>query len=175
MWTQAEEETLAIVGLGANIAPEQNIAAALRLINARVRIQAVSTFYRTAPIGRPQQPAYINGVIAARTVETPRTLKFEVLREIERQLGRVRTADKFAPRPIDLDLLLYGDRVLDEPDLRLPDPDLFTRDFLSAGVREIAPQLMPKARPPRHLPDQSAHEMTPLPAFTQRMKEMLQL
>jgi 7,8-dihydro-6-hydroxymethylpterin-pyrophosphokinase len=89
-------------------------------------------------------------------------LKFEVLRRIEAALGRRRGPDKYAPRPIDLDLLLYGDSVVEEPDLVLPDPDLRTRPFLAAALQELAPGLI---EPVAGFPGE------PLAEFSRRLKE----
>jgi len=72
----------------------------------------------------------------------PRDLKFGLLRRIEADLGRVRTADKYAARTIDLDILLYGDRIIDQPDLKVPDPDLRERAFLIVPLAELAPDVV---------------------------------
>jgi 2-amino-4-hydroxy-6-hydroxymethyldihydropteridine diphosphokinase len=133
--------TIAYIAVGANIEPERNILAALEMLDAAAPVCAVSTFYRTAPIGRPEQPEYLNGVVAVLHDGSARELKYGILRPIEAALGRVRTADKFAARTIDLDVILHGDTVCDEPELRLPDPDLRTRAFIAAPLLEIAPEL----------------------------------
>jgi 2-amino-4-hydroxy-6-hydroxymethyldihydropteridine diphosphokinase len=138
----AEGET-AYVAVGSNIDPEANLVRALALLAERVRVTGLSTVYRTAALGgRREQPDYLN---TAWRVEAPmgaRALKFEILRPIEADLGRVRTADKYAARPIDLDVVLCGDTVVDERDLRLPDPDVRTRAFLAAGLLELDPELV---------------------------------
>ena len=128
------------VSVGANVAPERNIADGLGLLAGRLTIDAVSTFYRTPAIGRPEQDDYLNGVIALDTALEPLALK-EVLREVERALGRVRTEDAYAPRTLDLDILLYGNRVFIEAELEIPDPDIATRPFLAAGLIELDPSL----------------------------------
>jgi 2-amino-4-hydroxy-6-hydroxymethyldihydropteridine diphosphokinase len=134
--------TLAYIGLGSNVSPQANIPRALELLSQAVRLSALSTFYRTAPVGPSGQPPFVNGVAQVRTDLPPRPLKFEVLRRIEAALGRRRGPDKYAPRPIDLDVLLYGDLIVDEPDLVLPDPDLRTRPFLAAALLELAPAMV---------------------------------
>jgi len=72
----------------------------------------------------------------------PRSLKQSVLRDIEDRLGRVRGSDKYAPRPIDLDLLLYRDCVNDEADLKIPDPEILLRPFLYEGLLELNPDIV---------------------------------
>jgi 7,8-dihydro-6-hydroxymethylpterin-pyrophosphokinase len=105
----------------------------------------------------------------------PRALKFEVLRPIEAELGRRREEDRYAPRPIDLDLLLYDDVLLTEEGLVLPDPELWSRPFLAHPLHELAPGLVlpggeaiadVAARLPRE-------EMHPLPEYTERVREAL--
>jgi 2-amino-4-hydroxy-6-hydroxymethyldihydropteridine diphosphokinase len=128
------------VGVGSNIDPEHNVVGALKLLGGKVTIVAVSTFYRTEPIGSP--PEYVNGVVEVRTEIEPSELKHEVLRSVEQSFGRVRNAEKNSPRTIDLDLLLYGQRVVEQEALRLPDPDITERPFLFLPLFELAPELL---------------------------------
>jgi len=130
------------ISVGSNLEPERNIAGALARLQRSVVVTGVSTFYWTAPLGRPEQPRFLNGVWRIRTGLPPRTLKFDVLRVIETDLGRIRGPDKYAARTIDLDVLLYGDIVLTEPDLRIPDPDLQTRPFLAIPLLELSPEVV---------------------------------
>ena len=132
----------AYISVGSNIEPEKNIPEALEKLKKYVSVKAVSTFYRTVPIGRPEQPAFLNGVWQIDAEQTARELKFDVLRQIEAELGRVRTEDKYAARTIDLDIALYGDMVIDEPDLRIPDPDIRQRPFIAVPLLELAPLLV---------------------------------
>ena len=130
------------IGIGSNVDPEANIPRALELLGRSARILRLSNFRRTAPVGPAGQPAFVNGVAEIETALPPRTLKYDVLRRIEAELGRTRSSpDKYRPRPIDLDLLLYGRLVLREPGLTLPDPDLRERAFLARAVLELAPDL----------------------------------
>jgi len=131
----------AYVGVGSNIEPETNVIRALDLLKERVRITAVSQIFSTAAIGGPAQERYANGVFRIETDLAPRELK-HLLRSIESSLGRTRTEDRYAPRTIDLDLVLYAERVIREPGLIVPDPDLLTRAFLSAAILQIAPDLV---------------------------------
>ncbi|MFP4052233.1 MAG: 2-amino-4-hydroxy-6-hydroxymethyldihydropteridine diphosphokinase [Phycisphaerae bacterium] len=132
--------TRAFVGVGSNIEPRRNIPAALRRLKVVVTVVGCSTFYRTEPIGAPHQPAFLNGLWEVRTDLPPRALKAR-LHAIEADLGRRRTADPNAPRPIDLDLVVYGDLTCEEPDLVLPHPDL-ERDFVHAPLLELAPEIL---------------------------------
>jgi 2-amino-4-hydroxy-6-hydroxymethyldihydropteridine diphosphokinase len=132
----------AYVALGSNINPQVNILQSLLMLKSYITIAAISNFYRTSPVGRPEQPDFINGVVKIRTDRSPRELKFEVLRKIEEKLGRVRSEDKFAPRTIDLDMILYGVTVVDEPDLCLPDPSIRLYPFVAVPLLEIASELI---------------------------------
>ena len=76
------------------------------------------------------------------SITSARTLKFGILRDIETELGRTRGADRYAARPIDLDLAVYGDAAIDEPDLRIPDPDIRERPFVAVPLLELAPNLV---------------------------------
>jgi 2-amino-4-hydroxy-6-hydroxymethyldihydropteridine diphosphokinase len=132
----------AFVAVGANIAPRINIEKALRQIMGHVDVIDTSTFYLTDPEGGGHQPRFVNGMWRIGTGLAPRALKFEVLRKIEGDLGRRRSEDKHAPRVIDLDLVLYGDSVIDDPDLAIPAPDIYTRPFVAVPLVELAPTLV---------------------------------
>ncbi len=131
------------IGVGSNVEPEKNILRALVLLSSHVIIKALSTFYRTLPIdGAAGQPSFINGVIAVNTNRPPLELKFSVLRDIEKKLGRKRSGDRYAPRPIDLDIILYDTLVVNQPDLLIPDPSLYERPFLAIPLFQLAPHLV---------------------------------
>jgi 2-amino-4-hydroxy-6-hydroxymethyldihydropteridine diphosphokinase len=132
------EEKSAYIGVGSNIEPGEHIPKALDLLSKRAAVRATSTFYRTRPIGDRDQPEYRNGVWR---IETPRLLKSGILRDIERILKRTRSADTYASRTIDLDLLLYDDSVIHDRNLAIPDPDIYRRQFVAAGLFELDPDL----------------------------------
>jgi 2-amino-4-hydroxy-6-hydroxymethyldihydropteridine diphosphokinase len=132
----------AFVAVGSNIEPARNIASALAALARLVEVTGTSAFYRTAPVGRPEQPAFYNGVWRIETALAPAAVKFDVLRRIESDLGRHRTQDKYAARSIDLDLILYDDVVIDTPDLRLPDPEIIERSFVAVPLLELSPALV---------------------------------
>jgi dihydroneopterin aldolase/2-amino-4-hydroxy-6-hydroxymethyldihydropteridine diphosphokinase len=132
----------AFVSVGSNIDPEDNVRKAVRLLGAQTRIRAISTVYLTEPMGRPGQPSYYNCVLEIETGTPPLDLKRTVLRHIEDSLGRTRKNDKFAPRTIDLDLILYDDITIEGEELTLPDPDILQRPFLAISLYELAPDLV---------------------------------
>jgi 2-amino-4-hydroxy-6-hydroxymethyldihydropteridine diphosphokinase len=129
--------TLAYVGLGANLGDrEQTIRAAAAAIGAR----RLSTIRETPPWGLEEQPPFLNAVAELETELEPRAL-LERLLAVERELGRVRTGPRWGPRTIDLDLLVYGDRVVDEPGLQVPHPRLRERAFALEPLADLAPDL----------------------------------
>ncbi len=132
----------AYVAVGSNIDPERNISIALDLLSRELRLAAVSMFYWSRALGNPGLPDYLNGVVGISTSTPPDALKYDVLRGIESRLGRVRSDDKFAPRCIDLDVILWGDTVMDTERLKLPDPDIRNRPFIAAPLLELAPGLI---------------------------------
>lgn len=164
----------AIVSVASNIAPEDHIPRALAALAAATPIEAVSNFYITAPIGRPDQDAYYNGAVRIRHAGGAHALKFDTLRPIEAALGRARDGDAYAARPIDLDVLLYGGARHDEPDLTVPDPDLRDRPFLAAAAAEVGGDArlpgMDATLDALTTPAQRAG-LTPAADFSRRMKE----
>jgi 2-amino-4-hydroxy-6-hydroxymethyldihydropteridine diphosphokinase len=160
--------TRAYVALGSNIDAEANVRAAVRLLAARERVIAASTFYRTEAIP-PGAPAFVNGVLAMETSRGPDALKSDVLRDVEARLGRVRSADKNAPRTIDCDLLLHDDALSASPDIE-------TRAFVAIALLEIAPGLVLPGSGQR-LGDLVAamphHPMAPLPELTETIRHDL--
>ncbi len=126
------------LGLGSNLGDRRGaLARAIdRLQGAGVRVVTRSRLYRTDPVEVVDQQQFINQVVACETDLSPHSLLALGLR-IEQELGRVRTRDK-GPRTIDLDLLLYGDLVLEEEGLNLPHPRLHLRRFVLVPLAEIA-------------------------------------
>lgn len=166
----------AFVAFGSNIDPDKNIKAAVLALASHVQIVAISNVYRTDAEERPEQPRFYNCIVEIRTEIPAWDLKFQVLRTIEAALGRHRTSDRFAPRSIDLDLILYDELVVNADGLVLPDPDIGRRPFLALPLSELAPNLT--------LPDMSlsiteiasslhAHKMQQLPGYTAQLREAL--
>jgi 2-amino-4-hydroxy-6-hydroxymethyldihydropteridine diphosphokinase len=134
--------TRAYVGLGANLGPrEETIRRAVELLERApvVVVVAVSELRETDPVGLVDQPRFLNGVVALETTLAAREL-LDLLLDVERELGRVRT-ERWGPRVIDLDLLLYGDETLDAPGLRVPHPRLHERRFALEPLAELDPEL----------------------------------
>lgn len=133
----------AYVGLGANLGDrEATLRRAVELLGAEpgVDVVAVSTLRETDPVGYLEQPSFLNGAVAVETELEPLELLARLL-AVERELGRERTGPRFGPRTIDLDLLLYGDRVVEEPGLTVPHPRLAERPFALEPLAELDPGL----------------------------------
>jgi 3-oxoacyl-[acyl-carrier protein] reductase len=135
------EIVAAYLALGSNLGDRKGyLDAAVAKLRARpgIEVTKVSTYHETAPVGGPAgQGAYLNAAIAIRTLLSPRDL-MNVLLDIETTLGRVR-AERFGPRTIDLDVLLYGQEIVQTPELTVPHPRMHERAFVLAPLAEIAP------------------------------------
>jgi 2-amino-4-hydroxy-6-hydroxymethyldihydropteridine diphosphokinase len=134
---------LAYIGIGSNLDdPEKQVRAAIDALARLPRSTFVgaSRLYRTAPWGRADQPAFVNAAAAVSTGLSPREL-LDALLAIERAQGRVRDGERWGPRVIDLDMLVYGDARVDEPGLHLPHPHLGERAFVLLPLADIAPDL----------------------------------
>ncbi len=134
---------LVYIGLGSNMGDGvKNCRRAMEAIGADARNCLVghSRFYRTEPVGKKDQEWFINGVVAIETTMSPREL-MEFLLSIEKGMGRIRQ-ERWGPRIIDLDILFYGDRVLEEEGLQIPHPRLHERKFVLAPLKDMAPGLL---------------------------------
>lgn len=135
------------LSVASNIEPEANIFQAMTDLTKNCQLMALSRCFVTDAIPAPDQPPtkdlpyFINCVALIETDFEAEAFKFEVLRPLEAKLGRVRTADKYAPRPMDLDILLFNDAVIDQENLTIPDPDIKKRWFLAQGILDITPDL----------------------------------
>lgn len=135
--------TRAYVGLGANLGPRaETLRRALELLGRSpgVDVLAVSELRETEPVGVIEQPPFLNGAAALQTSLPAREL-LDLLLEVERSLGRVR-AERWGPRLIDLDLLLFGAETIDEPGLHVPHPHLHERRFALEPLAELDPELV---------------------------------
>jgi 2-amino-4-hydroxy-6-hydroxymethyldihydropteridine diphosphokinase len=140
--------TRAYVGLGANLGDrERTLREALEALAAEdgVEVVAVSTVRETEPVGVGEQPLFPNGAVELGTTLTAREL-LEVLLAVEQRFGRVRAPGEHGPRTLDLDLLLYGDEVIEEPGLTVPHPRLHERRFVLEPLAELAPGLVVPGR-----------------------------
>ncbi len=134
--------TIAYVGLGANLGDrEQTILEAAHRIGA----QRISTLIETEPWGVTDQPLFLNAVAEVPTTASPGVLLLQLLK-VERDLGRIRDGNRWGPRLIDLDLLLYGDEIIDDEDLQVPHPHLHERTFVLQPLAELAPDLVVPGR-----------------------------
>jgi 2-amino-4-hydroxy-6-hydroxymethyldihydropteridine diphosphokinase len=146
--------TVAYIGLGSNLGDrEENLRGALERLSELGPLRA-SSFRETDPVGVTDQPRFLNAAAELETELGARELLGRLL-EIERGLGRDRAVEtRWGPRTIDLDLLLYGDEVLDEPGLTVPHPRLAERRFALEPLNELAPDLaLPDGRLIRGLLD----------------------
>jgi 2-amino-4-hydroxy-6-hydroxymethyldihydropteridine diphosphokinase len=127
------------LSLGSNLGDRAaHLRAAVELLLEAGTVKATSSFYETEPVDFRDQPWFLNSVVALETGKTPRELLAHAL-AIEEKMGRRRTRDK-GPRTIDIDILLYGDRVIDEPGLKIPHPAMQERRFVLEPLAEIAPE-----------------------------------
>ena len=134
----------AYVGLGGNIGDRRGYlerALALLAEEPGVEVVAVSSFRETDAVGYLEQPPFVNAACAVETTLPAQELLGRLLR-IEQRLGRERKGPRFGPRTIDLDLLLYGDEVVDEPGLTVPHPLLHERRFALEPLSELDPELV---------------------------------
>ena len=134
--------TLAYVGLGSNLGPrEDRIEAALGLLSRAggVRIRRRSPLYETDPVGGPPQGKYLNGVVEVEA-DLPAPDLLARLFRVEEGMGRRREV-RFGPREIDLDLLLFGNEVRNDPDLILPHPRMRDREFVLRPLADLEPDL----------------------------------
>jgi 2-amino-4-hydroxy-6-hydroxymethyldihydropteridine diphosphokinase len=165
----------AYLGIGSNLDPERNVRAALAELRRALNVLAISTFYRTRPIGREGDPEFINGVIAVE--ENGSALEREVLRPIEARLGRQRSEDRDAPRPIDVDLLLTErasglKTEATPPRLR----EIESRAFIAWPLCELLPSLvLPDGQPIAKVAEKLPRSgMVPLAELTRTLREELQ-
>lgn len=132
------------------LAVGSNLASPLKQVNAALtalsqipdtRVLAVSGFYRTPPLGPQDQPDYLNAAVALETALEPEAL-LDHTQRIELQQGRERKVERWGARTLDLDVMLFGDRVINTPRLTVPHYDMKNRGFMLWPLFEIAPSLM---------------------------------
>jgi len=131
----------AYLGLGSNLGDRQrNLTKAVGLLSQWVRIEELSSLYESEPVGYREQPRFLNAVCQLITSLSPEEL-LALAKQIEAALGRIPSFPN-APRPIDIDILFYGDRVISSPQLTIPHPCLEERAFVLIPLAEIAPDLV---------------------------------
>ena len=139
--------TLVYIAIGSNLAsPLEQVNAAIRALAdiPDSRVASVSSLYRTPPLGPQDQPDYLNAAVALETALAPEAL-LDHTQRIELQQGRERKAERWGPRTLDLDIMLFGDAVINSERLTVPHYDMKNRGFMLWPLVEIAPQL--------HFPD----------------------
>jgi len=132
------------IGVGSNEGDRlAHISQALRRLQATsgVRVIQMATICETAPIGGPPQGPYLNTVVELETDIPPHQL-LPVLQAVEQQLGRKPSTERWGPRPIDLDVLLYDEQVIKTPELTIPHPRMHERRFVLEPLMQLAPQLL---------------------------------
>jgi 2-amino-4-hydroxy-6-hydroxymethyldihydropteridine diphosphokinase len=130
----------ACIALGSNLGDrDAHLAAALAALrrNPGIEVVAVSAVFETDPVGPPPQGVYLNAAVRVETELPPREL-LGCLQEIEASRGRRRSGERWAARPLDLDLLLYDEACIDEPGLVVPHPRMHERAFVLAPLCEVA-------------------------------------
>ena len=128
------------LSLGSNMGDRQeNLDKALDFLSQRVRMGKISSVYDTEPVGNPEQPRFLNLVCQAYTRLEPAAL-LALAKGIENKLGR--TGKSNAPRPIDIDILLYDEQVIETPELTIPHPKMTERAFVLIPLAEIAPDVV---------------------------------
>ena len=126
--TMTTEKNICIIGIGSNIKANTNIPKMLTILKENVTIIKTSAFIKTKPIGIVNQPDFTNGAVKIQTNLDLKNLN-KLLKKIEDQLGRIRTGPKSGPRCIDLDIVVWNGKIIDE--------DYYTRDFLQMSVSEL--------------------------------------
>ena len=160
--TVAEDTVRAAIGLGSNLGDRlAHLRRGLEGIARLGRLIAISSLYETAPMGGPAQDPYLNAVGLIETTRSPRDL-LAALQEIESGAGRVRN-ERWGPRTLDLDLLVFDDLCLDEPDLEVPHPRAHQRRFVLAPLVEVWPDATLRSGPARDaLADVRHQDITPV-------------
>jgi 2-amino-4-hydroxy-6-hydroxymethyldihydropteridine diphosphokinase len=128
-----DPQHLVCLSLGSNIAPADNLKLALELLRQELTVLAVSRAWRTPAVGS-QGPDFLNAAVLVYAPQPASQLKNQVLRDIETRLGRIRSEDKYAPRTIDIDIVVDGEQVID--------PELWQHAHLAQPVAELLPDLV---------------------------------
>lgn len=120
----------AVIGLGSNINPEENIRRAKAAIAREFRLIKSSSFVETEPVGFKEQDRFLNGALLIETELNADSLELH-LKKLESELGRVKTDNKYGPRSIDIDILVWNGEVVDE--------EVYEREFLRKSIEELIP------------------------------------
>jgi 2-amino-4-hydroxy-6-hydroxymethyldihydropteridine diphosphokinase len=139
---RVSELAVAYLCLGSNLGErEENLRQALTLLSQKVNLEKTSSIYETEPIGYKKQPLFLNQVCRIATNLPPDEL-LHLAKDIETSMGRVPSGQTNSPRPIDIDILFYEDKIMETPNLTIPHPRLQERAFVLIPLAEIAPDLV---------------------------------
>ena len=139
-----KDPVLAYVGIGSNLDdPRRKVELAISMLDELpgCRVVQRSSLYQSAPYGDVEQDDFVNAVVSIETAVPPAIL-LSCFKELERSQGRDPDGPRWGPRPLDLDILVYGDAVLDSADLQIPHPGIAERNFVLLPLREIAAELV---------------------------------
>ena len=145
MTLKPEAPSQVLLALGSNIAPETNLPLAVELLkgNDLLTLLEASSVWESKPVGDTNQAPFCNAAVRVLTYLSPRELKYDVLRAVEKRLHRVRDPlNKNGPRTIDIDIALFGDQVIQEEGLVVPDPEIPERPFLATPLAEVGGDLI---------------------------------
>ncbi len=136
------DDTTVYLALGSNLGDRRaNLGAAVERLREHVTIEALSSLYETEPAYVTDQPRFLNAALRGRTALNPLAL-LAFAKRIEHEMGRA-TGQRYGPRVVDIDLLLYGDQMIHTPELTVPHPRMAERPFVLVPLAEIAPELAP--------------------------------
>jgi 2-amino-4-hydroxy-6-hydroxymethyldihydropteridine diphosphokinase len=127
------------LSLGSNIEPEKNLPAAVRLLKDFGNVESVSTVWETPPLGYADQANFLNAAVLVITHLSAEEFQETAIRQIEMELGRVRSGQKFGPRTIDVDIMLFNDEILQIGHRNIPSPEILERAFVAIPLAEIDP------------------------------------
>jgi 2-amino-4-hydroxy-6-hydroxymethyldihydropteridine diphosphokinase len=139
-----KDPVLAYIGIGSNLDdPRRQVESAITLLNELpgCHVLRQSSMYVSAPFGGVEQADFVNAVVELETAVPPAIL-LSCVKELERSRGRNPAAQRWGPRILDLDILLFGDQLVDSADLQIPHPGIAERNFVLLPLREIAPDLV---------------------------------
>ncbi|MFC1897136.1 2-amino-4-hydroxy-6-hydroxymethyldihydropteridine diphosphokinase [Chloroflexota bacterium] len=138
---ESNELVIVYLGLGSNLGNRQdNLDRSLDFLSQRLRVEKISPVYETEPVGNINQPRFLNLACQAYTRLAPMEL-LTLAKGIERKMGRM-SSESNAPRPIDIDILFYGEQIVETPELVIPHPRLAERAFVLIPLAEVAPDVV---------------------------------
>jgi 2-amino-4-hydroxy-6-hydroxymethyldihydropteridine diphosphokinase len=136
---RADQIHQAYLSLGSNIEPEKNLPAAVRELGRFGRVVRVSRVWQSLPVGGPGQPDYLNAALLLETTLSASDLKGKAIATVEANLGRMRSANRNAPRTIDIDIMLFDREQLSVGERSIPDREVLERPFVAIPLAEISP------------------------------------